>query len=126
MRLVYLELASAQELLGLAVPPETLAALRPADPLPADLLDRLFGLHGQPSGRAPVAVVQAGAKGTPLARLRHSPEACGTSFCPATAWPWSTTCRPTRAIRGMAASGNLTRGQALPVCRPLGFLPLKP
>jgi hypothetical protein len=59
-RPVYLLLVSARDLLGLAVPPETLAALRPADPLPEDLLDCYQ--------RSAISYQRSG---DPLARLRH-------------------------------------------------------
>jgi hypothetical protein len=72
-RPVYLMFALAEQALGLDVPAGVMAALQPADstPMPGDLAGALLKLEDSTAARVPVAVVQAGARPTFAARLRH-------------------------------------------------------
>lgn len=70
-RPVYLMLILLDQALGLAAPPDVMEALRPPGaPLPDDLAERLLAPAGEASP-VPMAVVQARAKETPAARVRH-------------------------------------------------------
>jgi hypothetical protein len=72
-RPVYLMLVLAGQALGLAVPAHPLADLQATSggPFPEDLVERLLLPDGKRGSGVPVAALQAGAKVTPLARLRH-------------------------------------------------------
>lgn len=72
-RSVYLMLVLAEQVLGLAVPPHVMSALRPfhGESVPEDLGENLLHLGDSQTLSVPVAAVQAGAKGTRRAQLRH-------------------------------------------------------
>jgi hypothetical protein len=72
-RPVYLMLTLAERALGLAVPAEAMAALRPSGggPFPEDLVRRLLDLDREKKVRVPIAAVRAGARGTRWVAVRH-------------------------------------------------------
>ena len=70
-RPVCLMLSLAAQVLGVAVPPEVVQALRPPEPLPKDLVERVLARDGDGVAPVPVAVLQAGASPGWPARLRH-------------------------------------------------------
>jgi hypothetical protein len=72
-RPVYLMSALAEQTLGLVVPAVVMAALQPTDSaaIPEGLAGALLNLDASPAGRVPIAVVQADAQSTLVARLRH-------------------------------------------------------
>ena len=72
-RPVYLVLALAEQVLGLALPAGVMAALCPLDgeALPSDLIERLLSLDGRQAVQVPLAAVQAAARRTVWARACH-------------------------------------------------------
>jgi hypothetical protein len=70
-RPVYLMLSLAEQVLGLAVPEQAMAALRPPEPVPDNLVEQLLDRQSALATRVPMAVVRARAQATTWARVRH-------------------------------------------------------